>query len=236
MTQGFKLVTSKERGKALLADALTDESDSSWPEAHYLGPLHPVIDWAADRAMASLGRNQVFAVRGNVDSPTVLLLGTLTNRRGQIVASSYLTAEFPNLANPAFCIVTPHESAMAMATEVGYAKPASNPGAVAGIDALRPLIAHAVRAARTEMSAVFGAAQESITTRVQEWSRRAANWDEDADALIQRKDLVQRRVSVQKEKEIADRMVPERQLVRPLLVVVPADHPASSSHAGSGEE
>jgi len=70
------------------------------------------------------------------------------------------------------------------------------------------------------MSAVFGAAQESITTRVQEWSRRAANWDEDADALVQRKDLVQRRVSVQKEKEIADRMVPERQLVRPLLVVV----------------
>ena len=58
------------------------------------------------------------------------------------------------------------------------------------------------------------------------------DWDEDADALIQRKDLVQRRVSVQKEKEIADRMVPERQLVRPLLVVVPADHPV----AGSGEE
>ena len=51
-------------------------------------------------AKASLGRNQVFAVRGNVDSPTVLLLGTLTNRRGQIVASSYLTAEFPK---PARC-------------------------------------------------------------------------------------------------------------------------------------
>ena len=113
--------------------------------------------------MASLGRNQVFAVRGNVDSPTVLLLGTLTNRRGQVVASSYLTAEFPNPANPAFCIVTPHESATAMAAEVGYAEPASNPGAVAGIDALQPLIAHAVRAAGTEMSAVFGAAQESIT-------------------------------------------------------------------------
>jgi hypothetical protein len=230
--RGFKLVTSEERGKALLAEALTDESDSSWPEAHYLGPLHPVIDWAADRAMASLGRNQVFAVRGNVDGPTVLMLGTLTNRRGQVVASSYLTAEFPNLANPAFCIVTPHESATAMAAEVGYAGPASNPGAVAGIDALQPLIAYAVRAAGTEMSAVFGAAQESITGRVQEWSRRAVNWDEDADALIQRKDLVQRRVSVQKEKEIADRMVPERQLVRPLLVVVPADHRV----AGSGEE
>jgi hypothetical protein len=233
---GFKLVTAEERGKALLADALTDESDSSWPEAHYLGPLHPVIDWAADRAMASLGRNQVFAVRGNVDSPTVLLLGTLTNRRGQVVASSYLTAEFPNLANPAFCMVTPHESATAMAAEVGYAESASNPGALAGIDALQPLIAHAVRAAGTEMTAVFGAAQESITSRVREWSQRTVDWDEEADALIQRKDLVQRRVSVQKEKEIADKMVPERQLVRPLLVVVPADHPASSLGAGSGEE
>ena len=236
VTQGFKLVTSRERGKALLADALTDDSDSSWPEAHYLGPLHPVIDWAADRAMANLGRNQVFAVRGRVDGPTVLLLGTLTNRRGQIVASSYLTAEFPNPANPAFCIVTPHESATAMAAEVGYAESVSNPGAVAGIDTLRPLIAHAVRAARTEMTAVFGAAQESITSRVQEWSRRAVDWAGDADALIQRRELVQRRVSVQKEKEIADKMVPERQLVRPLLVVVSADHPAMTSVAGAGEE
>ena len=173
----FKLVTSKARGKALLADALTDESDSSWPEAHYLGPLHPVIDWAADRAMASLGRNQVFAVRGDVEHPTILLLGTLTNRRGQVVASSYLTAEFPNPANPGFCIVTPHESATAMAAAVGYAETASNPGAVAGIDALRPLIAHAVRSAAAEMAAVFAAAQDAITGRVEEWSRRVTRLD-----------------------------------------------------------
>jgi superfamily II DNA or RNA helicase len=79
VAERFKLVTSKERGKELLVAALSDESDSSWPEAHYLGPLHPVIDWAADRAMASLGRNQVFAARGEVEHPTVLLLGTLTN-------------------------------------------------------------------------------------------------------------------------------------------------------------
>ena len=228
----FKLVTSKARGKALLADALTDESDSSWPEAHYLGPLHPVIDWAADRAMASLGRNQVFAVRGDVEHPTILLLGTLTNRRGQVVASSYLTAEFPNPENPAFCMVTPHESATAMAAAVGYAETASNPGPVAGIDALRPLIAHAVRSAAAEMAAVFAAAQDAITARVEEWSRRVTDWTVEADALIQRSELRQRRVSVQEEQAIAARMVPERQLIRPLLIVVPQDHPV----AGSGEE
>ena len=228
----FKLVTSKERGKALLGDALADESDSSWPEGHYLGPLHPVIDWAADRAMASLGRNQVFAARGDVDHPTVLLLGTLTNRRGQVVASSYLTAEFPNPDNPAFCMVTPHESATAMAAAVGYTATASNPGPVAGLDALRPLIVHAVRSAAAEMAAVFAAAQDAITGRVEEWSRRVTDWTVEADALVQRSELRQRRVSVQEEQAIAARMVPERQLIRPLLIVVPQDHPV----AGSGEE
>ena len=122
-----------------------------------------------------------------------------------------------------------------MAAEVGYGEQISNPGPVVGVDALRPLIAHAVRAARAEMTAVFGAAQDSITSRVQDWSRRAVDWADEADALIQRKELVQRRVSVEKEKEIAAKMVPERQLVRPLLVVVPADYSASSSAARRGE-
>jgi superfamily II DNA or RNA helicase len=232
VAEHFKLVTSKTRGKALLADALTDESDSSWPEAHYLGPLHPVIDWAADRAMASLGRNQVFAARGDVDHPTVLLLGTLTNRRGQVVASSYLTAEFPNPANPGFCMVTPHESATEMAASVGYADTASNPGAVAGAEALRPLVAQAARSAAAEMAAVFAAAQDAITDRVNEWSRRVTDWTVEADALVQRSELRQRRVSVEEEQSIAVRMVPERQLIRPLLILVPRDHPV----AGPGKE
>ena len=160
----LKLVTTRARGKALLADALADETGSSWPEAHFLGPLHPVIDWAADRALASLGRNQVFAVRGAVDHPTFLLLGTLTNRRGHVVASAYLTAEFPNPANPRFCVVTPHESAAAMAAAAGYADTASNPGPVAGADALQPLIAHAIDTASSEMSAVFAAAEDAART------------------------------------------------------------------------
>jgi ERCC4-related helicase len=221
VAEHFKLVTSKARGKTLLADALTDESDSSWPEAHYLGPLHPVIDWAADRAMATLGRNQVFAVRGSVDNPTVLLLGTLTNQRGQIVASSYLTAEFPNPAKPGFCLIATYESATEMAEAIGYAATASNPGPVAGIDALQPLIANAVSSVRSEMTAVFAAAQDAITERVTEWSRRVTDWTVEADTLFQRSDLRQRRVSVAEEQKIAARMVPERQLVRPLLVVVP---------------
>ena len=124
-------------------------------------------------------------------------------------------------------MVTPHESAAAMTAAVGYAESLSNPGAVAETDTLRPLIAHAVRSAAAEMAAVFAAAQDAITGRVEEWSRRVTDWTEEAAALIQRSELRQRRVSVEEEKSIAARMVPERQLVRPLLVVVPQDHPVA---------
>ena len=216
----FKLATSVERGKTLLQAALSDPTSTSWPEAHYLGPLHPVLDWAADRALASLGRNQVFAVRGTVDHPTVLLLGTLTNRRGQVVASAYLEAEFPNLSNPAFCLVTPHESADALVGAVGFTATA-NPGGIPGIEQLQPLIAQAVRSARSEMTAVFAVAEDAVTQRVQAWSARVRDWTQEADVLIQRSDLRQRRLSVDQERELAARMAPDRQLVRPLLLVVP---------------
>lgn len=237
VAERFKLVTSKEQGKKLLEAALADKTGSSWPEAHYLGPLHPVVDWAADRAIASLGRNQVFAVRGDVDDPVVLLLGTLTSRRGQVVASSYLTAEFPNPANPGFCVVTAHESAAAMAAHAGLTGAASNPGPVSGARALQPLITSAVRRAGADMSALFAVAEESITERIDAFSRRAAAWTASAESLVQRDDLRQRRTGVEEEKAIAARMRPERQLVRPLLVVVPMDHPVAGSNATeSGEE
>src|SRR5699024_233851 len=67
-----EIVTTKELGKWLLRRALSDESDSTWPGAHGLAPLHAVLDWISGRARGSLGRNEVFAVRGGVDSPSVL--------------------------------------------------------------------------------------------------------------------------------------------------------------------
>ena len=53
----FSLATDETAAQAQLDRALTDDSDSSWPEAHYLSPLHPVLDWAADRALSKLSRN-----------------------------------------------------------------------------------------------------------------------------------------------------------------------------------
>src|SRR5699024_5476467 len=106
----FKLATTKTRGQSELVAARSADSTSAWPEAHYLAPLHPVLDWAADRVLAGLERNTIYAVHGNVDHPTVLLQGTLTNVRGQVIAATYQTVGFMHPSMPA---VTVHESAQA---------------------------------------------------------------------------------------------------------------------------
>gem|GEM_PF-5920450 len=106
VTQRLVLATTGIRGQDRLGAALADEEPSSWPDAHYLGPLHPVLDWAADRALTRLGRGEVFEFRDDVDDPSVLPVGTLTNRRGQVVSAAWLTVAFPG-GEPGFGFVEP---------------------------------------------------------------------------------------------------------------------------------
>ncbi|MDN5748720.1 MAG: DEAD/DEAH box helicase, partial [Pseudonocardia sp.] len=199
VTTKLTLATTATRGKDRLADALRDRTGSNWPDAHYLSPLHPVLGWAADRALSALGRNEIFAVRGDVEDPTVLLLGTLTNRSGEIVAAAWLTVSFPDPNNPAFAPVSPHESAADALAALGWDHTRANPGAVASVDDLQSLVKPAVRQAQAQMSTLVAASSEDVARRVDDWSRRLDRWDVDADALIQRSDLRQRRVSIEEE-------------------------------------
>ena len=228
VAERLMLAVTKARGKETLASALQDEV-STWPEAHYLGALHPVVDWAADRALASLDRDSIFAVRGPVDHPTVLLLGTLTNRRGQMVASSFASVEFPNPENLSFSPLTQFSSSAELLESVGLHERRPNHGAVAGADTLTALVGPAVRTAEREMEQLFEAASEAAAQRVEAWSHRLSSWEDEADALIQRADLKVRRVTVEQERALVEQMAPAQRLVRPLVVVVPIDHPVETT-------
>lgn len=227
VTESFKIATTVARGEALLDAARGRDSDSTWPEAHYLGPLHPVLDWAADRALGRLGRNQVFAVRAQVEHPTVLLIGTLTNRRGQVVASCPVSVVFPNPDNLDFSIVTPHASIAEMVGQAGLGARASNPGPVATAN-LDGFIRHAVGAADKAMDQVFQAAADDAARRVEEWSYRVDDWHSAAAELAQRGPLARGRVSVEEERRLAQSMAPDRRLVRPVLLVLAPDHPVAA--------
>ncbi|WP_308124088.1 helicase-related protein [Mycolicibacterium xanthum] len=138
----LKLATNASVGEAQLRIARQGKGvdGTTWPEAHYLGPLHPVLDWASDRALTALGRNQVFVIRGDVDVPTVLLMGTLTNKRGQLISRVFSTAVFPNPANPNFCVVETLENLRFLTSDTALKPGSSNPGPVADVDRYRAYI------------------------------------------------------------------------------------------------
>ena len=232
----LKLATTQTKGARLLTEALSDSSDSSWPEAHYLGPLHPVLDWAGDRVLAKLGRSSVFAVRGDVDSPTVLLLGTLTNQAGRTVSMVCVSADFPYLdlaaaqseldadrpveAQP---IGQVHDSPTAMFEAVGISRQLRNSGPVTQTSLLEALISPAVDTAKDHMRLTLDAAEEQAKARVDAWAEHANAWDDEAGRLIQNRHLREQRITVAQERELMDQHRPAHTLVRPLLVVVPQD-------------
>ncbi len=217
------LATDQAKGKQELADALTDESDSSWPEAHYLGPFHPVLDWAADRALASLARNQVYVVRGEVSAPALLLVGTLTNRRGQTVAASWVRVDFPDPDSPSFAVASVFPTSRDLFASVGFGPDMTNPGPVADLDSLTPLVRHGVETASGHFTSLMDAATREVDRRVQAWAKRTEEWQQQAAGLAQRLDLKQRRHTVGEEQRLIHDMESTQRLVRPLLMVVPAD-------------
>ncbi|WP_454926274.1 hypothetical protein [Actinomyces oris] len=232
----LKLATTQTKGARLLTEALSDSSDSSWPEAHYLGPLHPVLDWAGDRVLAKLGRSSVFAVRGDVDSPTVLLLGMLTNQAGRTVSMVCVSIAFPYLdlaaaqseldaGRPveAVPIGQAHDSPTAMFEAVGISRQLRNSGPVTQTSLLEALIPPAVDTAKDHMRLTLDAAEEQATARVEAWAERANAWDDEAGRLIQNRHLREQRITVAQERELRKQHRPAHTLVRPLLVVVPQD-------------
>lgn len=225
VTEQLRLATTVHRGNHSLLAARGPGQDTLWPEAHYLSPLHPVLEWAADRALAQLGRNQVFAVRGPVEHVSMLLHGTLTNKRGQVVSSALLLTEFVGGSADGFAVTRTEATLRSALESLGIATDHVNKGAVDNLDDLRPYVAPAVGKAREALSStVVEAAAQATRERVEAWAARVSRWDRDADALIQRADVRERRQQVTGEKEIAESLLPDQRLVRPLLMVVPMNH------------
>ncbi len=226
VTESLRLATSPQAANQALQQARDDiHRDSLWPEAHYLGPLHPILDWASDRALAKLARNEVFAIKSEVDAPTVFLVGTLTSKRGQVVGSTFLTVKWlsPDAHPVEALVITPHDSAHAALKSLGVTKALINEGPF-DTERWQHLVPVAVQRAAAEWMANFEiTARADIADRVQMWSSRVEAWEFEANALVQVAALKERAARVAAEQAIAQSMMPSQTLVRPLLVVIPME-------------
>ncbi|RLY93897.1 DEAD/DEAH box helicase [Kocuria tytonicola] len=214
----MRLTPDRATAEARLKAALNDAKGTSWPDTHYLSPLHPVLDWVADRSLAHLGRNEIFAVHGSVEQPTVVLQGIVTNRRGQNIAVVYLPVHFMG----DYPLPQPSTGPAQLFQDLGL-----NPDIV-GVPVAEPgqyerLVAPAVQAARDYMErGVAVSARQQAQERADHWVERMDDWERGAEGISAQTQLFrQSRSAVEGERRLAQEMLPDRTYVRPLLVVVP---------------
>lgn len=229
ITESFTTTTSKPLAERSLGEAHSSRTSTSlWPTEHFLGPLHPMLDWAADKTLAALGRNEVFAVRGSVDLPTIYALATLTDRKARTVASIHLGLMHLGPGDSDF-LTGVHESAEAAITAFGLRSSDElvNPGPV-DTTALQPLIPAAIASARAFVESTAEDRSRDIERRVREWTERLDKWRSAAAELPKRREIRERTAIVSDEQQLAESLLPQHLSVRPLLVVVPRDWPAAA--------
>lgn len=83
----------KVSGNAIFSEGRLDKArkatDSAWPDVHFLAPIHPVLDWAADRSMSRFGRNEIPVLSGNVSESIFLTQAVWSNSLGQPAISHW---------------------------------------------------------------------------------------------------------------------------------------------------
>jgi hypothetical protein len=155
------------------------DQSTQWPRAHYLSPLHPVLDWAVDRALTRLGRNQVPVATAAVGTPIAVVLGTLTNKRGQVVLRAVVGMEF--FASGVEPIV--HQDVPELLQTAGFRTGAVNPGVALDLSQHQALVAAAVTQMQQYMAALKRERASTLSEPLKEAARRIAAWRRQSEAL-----------------------------------------------------
>ena len=148
--------------------------DSSWPDVHFLAPIHPVLDWAGDRAIGRFGRNEIPVVTGAVDHPHFLTQAVWSNDAGRpAIAHWGAVTGLPDAPE-----VVDFEFVVEVA---GLSEAAGNPGVPD--DALEPLqhlVPAAVDAARNHIRARRDDFEHNLIDRVERYRADLTRWEQTA--------------------------------------------------------
>ena len=219
------LATTTAVAQNALIEARRGENPSSWPRAHFLSPLHPVLDWAADRALAAVDRGEVTVVRGSTPVPAVLFLATLLNERGQVVSRVFLSALYlhalpkadGSLAAP---LVEPIGSLAEQFEEWGLSGRSANPGAVTDPSFYEQHVKAAFPALEAHLEQTGAAASESYERQLEAFQARYEAWEQGAQTALLRTAKEQQE-RVRRERIVARSLRPTQWSLRALMVVEP---------------
>ncbi|MEU8593771.1 DEAD/DEAH box helicase [Streptomyces anulatus] len=97
ITRRMKLTFSRANATESLKRAREDaHSASLWPDAHYVGELHPVVEWITDKVLVQIGRQQALVLqvdREKVPEPVFLTQGLWSNAEGRPTVVAWLAVD-----------------------------------------------------------------------------------------------------------------------------------------------
>ena len=208
-----KTVADRSLQDALNAVAEAGEAGTAWPEVHYLGPQHPVLDWLSDKILFQSGRNTALALPADVEAPTVLISGLWTNRRGEAIAESWLAA---TIKGSDVQLAPMAETLDAAGVTSGMVN-AGWDGDLKEVEAVLPAV---LEAATGHLQAEMEQQHRTVQTQLDQTSRRLGAWQRSAEELAQQMKESPRKQ--QRLKEIADSKAQVEQLI---AAHAPSDHP-----------
>ena len=169
-----------------------------------------------------MNRREIPALTANVDAPTLLLLGTLTNEHGQVISRSFVA-----IANRhGFVAGDALPDVVAWLEAHGFDSKARNAGDTELPDDIKDFIAQAVETARGTLSPMVYTQAQIAQTRITEWQQRAQDWRDN-------------RATVHGTRKLTDRHAYRRRGEARTLARSIARHPhpsAPAAHAGAGHK
>lgn len=216
------LATTKAKGRASLEEAR--DGQTAWPAAHFLGPLHPVSSWAAERAQIRHDVTDLPVVAGEVDAPSVLFVATITNRSGQTMSRMFAHVDFTAYG------AVPEVVAQASQwlRDVGVPDTNFTPATI-DTEAVRRLVREAADILSPTVYATIDVAARASRDRVDEWLDRARAWEDAASRTRSTRGLERRRSLVRSRRDQVEAMATSAtsrayaSMIRPLLVLLPHD-------------
>lgn len=198
-----------------------ESSESIWPAIGFLSSQHPILDWAIDKVLVRVGRNEAPVLFADVDEPVVCIQGQYANAHGQPTVVEWLAVDRLDSTSPRIC---PLDEVL---TDAGVDHRMRNPGTGDDPEALNRLVGPAVKAARGHLTEVCDERDAALRTRLDRHRRRIAAWAEQAEQLAA---TDRRRAEIDQTRAHADRLADRlattgEPLIRVVAVLAPRPRP-----------
>jgi len=179
ITRRMNLTFSRTDAADSLRRAREDtHSASLWPDAHYVGELHPVMEWITDKALVQIGRQEAPVLRidrERLPHPVVLTQGVWSNEAGRPTVVAWLAVRYGDDE----AVSEVREVTRELLAELGVG-PHMTTGYTGGdLAALTALIPSAVAATRAELATLRLTADREVDAPLLEYEGRVKVWQQE---------------------------------------------------------